>query len=310
MSSSTTFPESPDVLKRDWLAAEGASIPGGVGAKLTITRQCELLGIARTCIYRKPAGNDTGREEQIKARIDYWHTQMPYLGVRRLRSKLKDDDKELERNGKEPMKAGRKLIAGYMKEMGIYAVYPKPNLSRRCKQHKIYPYLLRNFAHRFPNHVWAVDITYIKMSHGHMYLTAIIDWYSRYIVGWALSDTLDTAPVLDAVKSAIARHGAPAIINSDQGAQFTSEEYTSYLKNMRIRQSMDGKARWVDNVVIERWFRSFKTEWLYVNEITSPQELRSGISEYVREYNEERPHQTHDYMTPKMVYSTPFAEAA
>jgi putative transposase len=298
------------VLKRDWLAAEGACVPGGMCARLTITRQCELLGIPRTGIYRKPASKGTEREERIKMRIDYWHTQMPYLGARRLRSKLKDDDKELKRNGKEPMKAGRKLIARYMKEMGIYAVYPKPNLSRRNKQHKIYPYLLRNFAHSFPNQVWAIDITYIKMSHGHMYLTVIIDWYSRYIVGWELSDTLDTAPVLDAVKSAIARHGVPAIINSDQGVQFTSYEYTSYLKSMRVRQSMDGKARWVDNVVIERWFRSFKTEWLYVNEIASPRELRAGIANYVREYNEDRPHQTHDYRTPKTVYSASFAEVA
>jgi putative transposase len=310
MSFLTTFPENPDVLRCDWLSAEGTGVPGGKAAKLTVSRQCELLGVSRTGIYRKPAGKDTEREELIKARIDYWHTKMPYLGVRKLRNKLREDDKERKGDGEEPMKAGRKLIAKYMKEMGIYAVYPKPNLSLRNKEHKVFPYLLRDFAHRFPNQVWALDITYIKMSHGHMYLTAIIDWYSRYIVGWALSDTLDTAPVLDAVKDAIFRHGVPALINSDQGPQFTSEEYTSYLKDMRIRQSMDGKARWIDNVVIERWFRSFKTEWLYVTEITSPRDLRAGITEYVREYNEDRPHQAHDYRTPKAVYETPFAEAA
>jgi len=306
----TTFLENPDELWKAWRTGDGVGVPGGDRAKLTIFRQCELLGIARSGAYRKPATKDTVREERIKARIDYWHTLMPYLGVRKLRDKLREDDKESKEDGEEPMEAGRKLIAKYMKEMGIYAVYPKPNLSRRNKQHKIYPYLLRGFSFRFPNQVWAIDITYIKMSHGHMYLTAIIDWYSRYIVGWALSDTLDTAPTLDAVKDAISRYGVPAIINSDQGSQFTSEEYTSYLKGMKIRQSMDGKARWVDNVVIERWFRSFKTEWLYVTEIGSPRELRAGIAEYIREYNEDRPHQTHGYLTPKALYFASFAEAA
>lgn len=135
-----------------------------------------------------------------------------------------------------------------------------------------------------------------------MYMTAIIDWYSRYIVGWTLSDTLDTAPVLAAVKEAINNYGTPEIINSDQGSQFTSEEYTSYLKSTNIRQSMDGKARWVDNVVIERWFRSLKTEQIYTHEYLTPKALRIGIKNYINEYNTERPHQTHNYMTPGEVY--------
>ncbi|WP_156946386.1 IS3 family transposase [Desulfitibacter alkalitolerans] len=143
-----------------------------------------------------------------------------------------------------------------------------------------------------------MDITYIKMGRSHMYLTAIIDWYSRYIVGWELSDTLDTAPVLAAVKKAISQYGKPEIINSDQGSQFTSDEYTSYLKQENIKQSMDGKGRWIDNVVIERWFRSLKIERIYPYEFTSPRELRIGIREYVQEYNNERPHQTHNYSTP------------
>ena len=146
----------------------------------------------------------------------------------------------------------RKLIRRYMDEMGIYAVYPKPNLSKPNKQHRIYPYLLRNLDINHANQVWAIDITYIRMGRGHMYLTAIIDWYSRYIIGWELSDTLDTAPVLTVVKDAIRQYGKPEIINSDQGSQFSSDDYTSYLKAEGIRQSMDGKARWVDNVVIER----------------------------------------------------------
>ena len=219
---------------------------------------------------------------------------MPYLGVRKLRIKLQEID--------HIVAVGRKLIKRYMDEMGIYAVYPKPNLSKRNKRHKIYPYLLRNLNIKQINQVWAIDITYIRMGRSHMYLTAIIDWYSRYIVGWELSDTLDTASVLVAVKEAISRYGKPEIINSDQGSQFTSDNYTEYLKNAHIRQSMDGKARWVDNVIIERWFRSLKTERIYPNEYLTPRSLRTGIREYIGEYNTERPHETHGYRTPKDVY--------
>ena len=194
-----------------------------------------------------------------------------------------------------------------MDEMGIYAVYPKPNLSKRNKQHPVFPYLLRNKSIFLPNQVWAVDITYIKMGKSHMYLTAIIDWYSRFIVGWALSDTLDTAPVIEAVERAIEKHGVPAIINSDQGSQFTSNEYVKLLKSHNIRQSMDGKARWVDNVLIERWFRSLKCEDIYINEYMSPKELRRGIKTYVNRYNYERPHSEHGNDYPSEVYGRPCA---
>ena len=236
---------------------------------------------------------DQDRENTIKNRLDYWHTKMPYMGVRKLRKKLQREDGLL---------VGRKLIKRYMDEMGIYAVYPKPNLSKRNLQHKIYPYLLRNLEINHVNQVWSIDIPYIRMGKGHMYLTAIIDWYSRYIVGWELSDTLDTAPVLMAVKEAIDKYGKPEIINSDQGSQFTSDEYTTYLKNNQIKQSMDGKARWVDNVVIERWFRSLKVERIYPYEYLTPRALRVGIRDYVNEYNTERPHEAHGYHTPAEVY--------
>ena len=222
--------------------------------KLSVAKQAELLGVNRTSFYYTPVEPDGERETVIKNRIDFWHTRMPYLGVRKIRIQLQ------ERDG---LPVGRKLIRRYMDEMGIYAVYPKPNLSKPNKQHRIYPYLLRNLDINHANQVWAIDITYIRMGRGHMYLTAIIDWYSRYIIGWELSDTLDTAPVLAAVKDAIRQYGNPEIINSDQGSQFSSDDYTSYLKTEGIRQSMDGKARWVDNVVIERWFRSLKTERIY-----------------------------------------------
>jgi len=239
-------------------------------------------------------------EEDIRAAIDKWHTAMPYLGCRRLVTKLAEDG----------LKTNRKEVKRFMDEMGIYAVYPKPKLSKRDKQHKIYPYLLRNKAIFLPNQVWAVDITYIKLRHGHMYLTAIIDWYSRFIVGWALSDTLDTAPVLRAVRQAIETYGTPAIINSDQGSQFTSEEYTGFLKEQGIRQSMDGKARWVDNVIIERWFRSLKYDDIYINEYNTPKELRRGIAGYVNDYNCERPHQSLNNAVPAAVYTSCFAADA
>ena len=266
---------------------------------LTVERQCELLGLNVSTYYYKPVEKTVEqlkRDETMRAAIDKWHTAMPYLGCRKLVTKLAGGG----------LKTNRKEVKRFMDEMGIYAVYPKPNLSKRNKQHKIYPYLLRNKLIFLPNQVWAIDITYIKLKHGHMYLTGIIDWYSRFIVGWALSDTLDTAPVLQAVKQAIEKYGVPAIINSDQGSQFTSDEYTAFLREQEIRQSMDGKARWVDNVIIERWFRSLKHDNIYINEYNSPKELRHGIGGYVREYNYDRPHQSLDNAVPGQVYSSCF----
>ena len=165
-----------------------------------------------------------------------------------------------------------------------------------------FPYLLKNLKIDRPNQVWSIDITYIKMGRSHMYLTAIIDWYSRFIVGYELSDTLDTAPVLAAVTNAMEQYGNPEIINSDQGSQFTSNDYIEFLKAKNIRQSMDGKARWVDNVVIERWFRSLKTELIYINEYSNPRELRQQIGSYIKDYNNERPHQALGYQLPVRVY--------
>lgn len=269
--------------------------------ELTVKRQCELLGVNRSSIYYEPqrvSNEELLREEHIKSRLDYWHTKYCWMGSRKLLKKLIQDDKIIG--------VGRQLVRRYMLEMGIFAVYPKPHTSASNKQHKKYPYLLRGKQIWLPNQVWAVDITYISLCRSHMYLTAIIDWYSRFIVGWALSDTLETAPVLEAMKQAIERHGVPAIINSDQGSQFTSSEYTEFLKSMSIRQSMDGKARWVDNVIIERWFRSLKQEEIYINEYKSPRDLRMGIKEYIKTYNCERPHDSLDGERPATVYRAKF----
>ncbi len=268
--------------------------------QITVKRQCQLLEINRTSVYYKhikSSQQEIEREELIKSKLDFWHTKMCYLGVRRLVIKLKESN----------ILVGRKLVKRYMNEMGIYAVYPKPNLSKRNHKHKIFPYLLRNIAITAPNQVWAIDITYIKMGKSHMYLTAIIDWYSRFIIGWALSDSLDTAPVLDALKRAIDTYGKPGIINSDQGCQFTSSDYVVYLQNEGIAQSMDGKARWVDNVIIERWFRSLKCDNIYITEYLTPRGLRQGIANYILEYNTERPHQSLNYNYPAKVYATKIA---
>ena len=270
-------------------------------AELPITRQCELLGISRSTYYYKPVEPDLEAielKERIMARIDEIHTKHPYMGQRKIAKMLKDDDFDV----------GRKLVRSYMREMGIYPIYPKPNLSKRNFKEAIVPYLLRNMNIFMPNQVWSIDITFIRMEHGHMYLTAIIDWYSRKIVGWNLSDTLDTVHVIEAVQEAVEQYGVPGIINSDQGSQFTSHEYKSLLKSLDIRQSMDGKSRWADNVMIERWFRSLKTEKIYIEEFCSPKELRTGIREYIIDYNTVRPHESHNYATPDAIYYGTFTD--
>lgn len=267
---------------------------------LTIKRQSELLGINRTSFYYKTkvlTEDQIKYEEYVMSRIDFWHTEHCFFGARKIVKKLVKEDK---------INIGRKLVRRYMREMGIYAVYPKPNLSKSKKEDYKFPYLLKNINIFIPNQVWAVDITYIKMGKTHMYLTAIIDWHSRFIVGWELSDTLETAPVLDAVKSAIEKYGIPGIVNSDQGSQFTSIEYVKFLKEKNIRQSMDGKARWIDNVIIERWFRSLKCENIYINEYSKPVDLRRGIKCYIQDYNNSRPHQNLSYQYPCEVYYSAF----
>lgn len=259
-----------------------------------------MLGITRSTVYYEPipeSSEKKQREEAIMAHIDFWHTKMPYLGIRRIVTKLIEDGYAV----------GRKLIRRLMAEMGIHAIYPKANLSKRNFKESIVPYLLRNKVVNFSNQVWSIDITYIKMQHGHMYLTAIIDWYSRMIVGWNLSDTLDTASVMQAVRDAVEAHGIPAYLNSDQGCQFTSRDYKDLLKELHITQSMDGKSRWADNIMIERWFRSLKTEEIYVNEYANPKALRKAIAAYIQTYNNERPHEALENQTPNAVYARCFA---
>ena len=270
---------------------------------LSIRRQCELLGVNKSTLYydpKEPTEEQRIRKEAIMARIDYWHTELPAMGCRKLAVNLRKDGYQV----------GRKLVRSYMLEMGIYPVYPKPNLSKNDGKEGIVPYLLRNKTAIFPNQYWSIDITYIKMYSSHMYLTAIIDWYSRKIVGWELADSLETCHVLTAVRNAVERYGVPSIINSDQGSQFTSAEYRDLLREYRVTQSMDGRKRWADNIMIERWFRTLKQEEIYTIEYKTPRELRQALTEYIGKYNSIRPHQALDYLTPDAVYAAPFSQAS
>lgn len=270
---------------------------------MSVRRQCELLRVNRSSVYyeaKEPTEPQRLLKEEVMGRIDYWHTELPAMGSRKIAAKLRE----------EGYQVGRKLVRSYMREMAIYAVYPKPNLSKNDGKAGIVPYLLRYKTAIFPNQYWSVDITYIKMYRHHMYLTAIIDWYSRKIVGWELADTLAAYHVLKAVRNAVERYGAPSILNSDQGSQFTGTEYRNLLKEYHITQSMDGRKRWADNIMVERWFRSLKQEEIYINEYRSPKELRRAIAEYIRKYNTIRPHQALDNKTPDDVYYMPFSRSA
>jgi putative transposase len=265
------------------------------------------LGVSRSSAYYKPAKskdplrklNDKDIEERM-AVIDVLHTELPATGARKMA-------RELTKMG---MPTTRYAAAKLMEMMNIHCIYPKPNLSKPRKGSKAFPYLLRGKRIWLPNQVWAIDITYIPYKGGHMYLTAIIDWFSRMIVGYRLADTLENTPVLSCVEDAFERYGIPAVMNSDQGSHFTSKAYIGILASRGIEQSMDGKARWVDNVRIERWFRTLKTEYLYINEFGSPKELSRGIATFIDKYNVMRLHESLDYRTPADVWAEPFALAA
>ncbi|CDA86183.1 putative uncharacterized protein [Clostridium sp. CAG:230] len=258
--------------------------------ELSVSTGAKLLGINRTSVYY--GGIPVSEEElECKAIIDHLHTDIPTWGARQMSAQLKLRGYQVGRR-----KAGR-----YMREMDITPIYPKMNLSKRMKQAKVCPYLLRNAVIDRPNQAWSIDITYIPMKHGFLYLTAIIDWYSRCIVGWDVDDTLDTTMVINACNKAF-KIAKPLIINSDQGSQFTSDKYIDFIRDNGIRQSMDGKSRWADNIMIERWFRSFKYEEAYLTEYANLKEAREAIGRYIYNYNFERCHQAIDNKRPAEVY--------
>ena len=258
--------------------------------ELPVKTGATLLDINRTSVYYK--GMPISQEElDCKSIIDRLHTDNPAWGARQLSAQLK----------KRGHQVGRRKTLRYMNEMGIDPIYPKMNLSKRMRQAKVCPYLLRNAVIDRPNQAWSIDITYIPIKRGFLYLTAVIDWYSRCIVGWEVDDTLDTRMVITALKKAFIV-AKPVILNSDQGCQFTSNEYMNFLKENQIRQSMDGKSRWADNIMIERWFRSFKYEEAYLTQYNNIREARKAIGKYVHTYNFERCHSALNNQTPASCY--------
>lgn len=251
-----------------------------------------MLAISRTSIYYKPVPISE-EELRIKRIIDEIYTKHPDLGYRRMTIFLNRDYK---------IKINRKRTRRYMRKMGIHGFCPGPNLSKRLHGKYLYPYLLRGLNVDHENQVWSIDITYCRMRYGFMYMVAIIDWFSRYIVGFALSNTLEKGFIIETIKKAIKRHGKPEILNSDQGSQFTSEEYINLLKENAIKISMDGKGRALDNQRVERFFRSYKWEKLYLDEYETGHQLKKITREYIEYYNNVRPHESLDYKTPAEYY--------
>ena len=259
--------------------------------EVSLKTQAELLGLSRASLYYQPMP-PSPEEIAVKHRIDELYTRHPFYGSRRMTVML----------NKEHFTISRPTVQRYMREMAISGVAPGPNTSKPAPEHRIYPYLLRNVQAEAPDHIWGIDITYIRLQGGWMYLVAVLDWYSRYVVAWELDQSLEMSFVLDAVDRALGQ-SHPVIWNSDQGSHFTSPKYIDRLKAAGVRISMDGRGRAMDNILTERLWRSLKYEEVYLNEYGSPREARHGISRYFDFYNFERPHQSLGYLTPAEVYA-------
>lgn len=258
---------------------------------ISIRRCCELLAINRSTLYYKEKSEDIDDIDLLNIIRDIWE-RYPFFGYRRITKELR---------AIHQIKVNRKRVQRLMSFGGIQAIHPGPNTSRRNKLHAIHPYLLRDMSIMRPNQAWMIDITYLRMSKGFMYLVGVIDVYSRYVVGWSLSNTLETNSCIEALKSGL-EMGMPEIVNSDQGCQFTSSEWVNFLLEWNIKISMTGKGRCTDNIYIERFWRSFKREEFYLNEYDSVKELKKAISAYMNFYNRKRWHQSLDYKTPASVY--------
>ena len=259
--------------------------------RLPITRQCQLLDLNRSGVYyqRAPVSDE---DLAMMRRIDEMHLKRPFYGSRRLRDWLQAEGHTV----------CRKKVRRLMALMGIRALYPRKRTSQPGKGHKIYPYLLRDLKIDRPNQVWATDISYIPMAKGFAYLVAIMDWHSRKVLSWRLSNSMDTDFCIEALEEALATYGSPEIFNTDQGAQFTSDAFTSVLKDADVKISMDGKGRWMDNVFVERLWRSVKYEDVYLKAYETVSAARDGIGDYFKFYNRERQHQGLNRKTPDQVY--------
>jgi putative transposase len=258
---------------------------------LSVRRQCALLNLARSGVYR-PRPVVGAADLALMRRIDELHLELPFYGSRRMMFEL----------NKEGRGVNRKRVQRLMRVMGIEALVPRPGTTKAAPGHKIYPYLLRGLAIGEPNHVWAADITYIPMAHGFLYLVAIIDWASRAVLAWRLSNTMDTSFCLAALEEALARYGRPKIFNTDQGAQFTSAAFTGRLEAAGVAISMDGRGRFMDNIFIERLWRSIKYEEIHLKAYADGREARAGIGNWMIFYNVRRPHQAMNNQTPMAVW--------
>lgn len=258
--------------------------------QLSVLRQCALLGMARSSWYYAPRGERVENLELMR-RMDEQYTRTPFYGIRRMTAWLQQ----------QGYVVNHKRVGRLLRRLGLEALYPKPRLSVPAGGEPRYPYLLRGVTVRRNDHVWSTDITYVRMQRGFLYLVAILDWHSRYVLAWELSNTLDTSFCLAALEAALARN-RPEIFNTDQGAQFTSAAYTRRLEQAGIRISWDGRGRALDNVFVERLWRSVKWEEMYLNDYQTVTEAVRGLGRYFRFYNDERPHQALRYQTPAQVY--------
>jgi len=261
-----------------------------IRSPFSLARQCELVGLARSSVYYEPRAEDEENLEMMKL-IDEQYTKTPFYGSRKMTEYLREQDYAVN----------RKRVQRLMRQMGLEAIYPGPNISRRNQEHKIYPYLLAGLEITRPNQVWSSDITYIRLTKGFLYLTAILDWFSRYVLAWRLSNSLDSSFCLEALEESL-RYGAPEIFNTDQGVQFTSEAFTGRLLDRGIRVSMDSRGRALDNIFVERLWRSVKYEDVYLKEYETVNETEEGLGKYFRFYNHDRFHQSLDYRKPYEVY--------
>lgn len=259
---------------------------------LSIVKQCELLKIARSTWYYETTG-ETPYNLELMRLIDEEFLEAPYYGARQMRDHLR-------RFGH---RVNRKRVGRLMQKMGLTPIYPKPNTSRPHPENPVYPYLLRGLAIERPNQVWCADVTYIPMRRGFLYLVAIMDWATRRVLSWRLSNTADASFCVEALQEALSRFGAPEIFNTDQGCQFTSFEFTRTLKDANVRISMDGRGRWMDNVMIERLWRSLKHECIYLNAFETGGAAKAGIEKWIDRYNHRRPHSKLGGITPADAYS-------
>ena len=259
--------------------------------KLSVRRQCVLLTLARSTLYYQPKG-ESAENLRFMEIIDEQFLETPWYGSRQMARYMKRNNHT----------CGRHRVRRLMRLMRLVPIYQEPNTSKKHPQHKIWPYLLRNVVINRSNQVWCADVTYIPMQRGFLYLVAIVDWHSRKVLAWRLSNSMDTTFCVEALKEALAKHGTPEIFNTDQGSQFTSGDWIDVLTDAKIKISMDGKGRWIDNRMLERLWRSLKYECVYLHAFETGSQANAGIGKWLAYYNAERPHSTHGILTPDEAY--------